>query len=132
MTYEAISQEVKDFITAHINSVEQLEVLLLLRAHADQEWDPAALSRELRIDVNSAATRLADLHAHKLLTLREESDLLYQFNPDTSELRRLVDQLAEIYIERRVTVINLIYSKPLDNILIFAEAFRLKKEKPDG
>lgn len=132
MTYEAISQEVKDFIAAHINSVEQLEVLLLLRIHADQEWSADTLAKELRIDASWAATRLADLSTRGLLAVRETSESLYLFNPKTPELRRIVGDLALTYTERRVAVINLIYSKPLDNIRVFAEAFRFKKEKPDG
>ncbi len=132
MTYEAISQDVKDFVATHINSVEQLEVLLLLRMHAEREWSADSLSKELRIDASWAAMRMADLCSRGLLAACASIDISYQYHPSTPELRRIVGLLADTYAERRVAIINLIYSKPLDNILVFAEAFRIKKEKPDG
>jgi hypothetical protein len=132
VTYEAISQDVKDFIATHIDSVEQLEVLLLLQNDATQEWSAESLAKELRIDAAWAGARLIDLFGRGLLSVRESPDFLYHFNPKFSQSTRIVSQLAETYAQRRVSVINLIYSKPLDNILVFAEAFRLKKEKPDG
>ncbi len=36
--------------------------------------------------------------------------------------------LAEGYAERRVTVINLLFSKPVERIRTFADAVRLRKD----
>jgi hypothetical protein len=121
-----ISEEVKRFIIDHINSVEQLEVLLFLRSNEDKEWDAGGVSRELRIDPVSAATRLDDLCRQGLLAVRTST--LYRYSPKTRELEQAVRELAETYENHRFSVINMIFSKPIDKIRSFADAFRIRKE----
>jgi hypothetical protein len=48
----------------------------------------------------------------------------------TPALDAAVAQLAKDYAERRVSVITLIFSKPVDKLRTFADAFRLRKDKP--
>jgi hypothetical protein len=57
------------------------------------------------------------------------TDSTYVYRPESAELARLVDKLAEMYRERRVAVITAVYTKPIDKIRSFADAFRLRKEK---
>ena len=40
--------------------------------------------------------------------------------------------LAACYVDRRVTIIGLIYGRPNDPIRQFADAFRIRREDPDG
>jgi hypothetical protein len=122
-------ENIRRFLTDHINSVEQLEVLFLLRKAADREWTAAAVSQALYTPPDSAARRLADLRSLGLLTATEGPDPAYRYQPATEGLAQLADQLAQVYEERRVTVISLIYSKPHANVQAFADAFRLRKEK---
>ena len=126
MTDSGIPGHVERFITDHINSVEQLEVLLLLHDRASEEWTGATVAKELYIDPNSAERRLADWHARGLLSASEAPDPSYRFAPQDSEFRRTVRDLASTYSERRVTVTNLIFSKPTDHISVFADAFRIR------
>jgi predicted ArsR family transcriptional regulator len=138
-----LSEEVKKFITEHISSVEQLEVLLLLHHHLQQAWSAQEVSQELRIDPASAAERLADLEARGLLARREAAgggppaedltaDPLYQYQPQKPHFDHTVSDLAKFYQEYRVTVISLIFSKPIDKIRTFADAFKLRKDKGNG
>ena len=46
----------------------------------------------------------------------------------SNELDELVGSLEKVYEERRVSVITLIYSKPVDKVRTFADAFRLRKD----
>jgi hypothetical protein len=41
--------ELQQFIAQHIESLAQLEALLLMRAEPDREWDSAELARQLYI-----------------------------------------------------------------------------------
>ncbi len=128
---EALPPRVQRFIAAHIDSIEKLEVLLLLRAHADRAWTPAAVSQELRIAETSAARRLMDLAARGLLAVEGGSPAAYRYGPEDAEDAVTVDELAESYGTRRVSVITFIFSRPLDTVRGFADAFRLKKDKED-
>ena len=123
-----ITPEIEQFINDRINSVEQLEVLLLLRASPEKEWSAGEVSQKLYIQPDSAARRLADLHAGGLLVVSEAAGSLYRYGPRTSDLESVADGLAEAYKIRPVSIINLIFSRPRDQIRAFADAFRIRKE----
>lgn len=131
MTYEEIPQEIKDFIVRHINSVEQLEILLLLQGSPTREWSARDVAQELRSDTQSVAVRMADLHARGFLHGQEASAPMYRFNPANAQEAQLVAKLASVYAQRRMAVINLIFSKPIDKIRVFADAFNLRKDKSE-
>ncbi len=69
-----ISRAVEQFIHDNINSVEQLEVLLLLAADPQREWTATRVSQELRIQPESAANRLADLHSRGILDSKPDAE----------------------------------------------------------
>ncbi|MEW6612666.1 MAG: hypothetical protein ACOY5C_09520 [Pseudomonadota bacterium] len=131
MTYEDIPQEIKDFIVKHINSVEQLEILLLLQGSPAREWSARDVAQELRSDTHSVAARMADLHARGFLHSQETPVPTYRFNPANAQEAQLVAKLASVYAQRRMAVINLIFSKPIDKIRVFADAFNLRKDKSE-
>jgi hypothetical protein len=123
---------VQRFITTHIDSLEKLEVLLLLRARAEREWTASSVSMELRITELSATARLADLAARGLLVGNGATPPSYRFSPSDTEDVQAVAELATVYGAKRVSVISFIFSRPLDRVRGFAEAFVLKKDKDGG
>jgi hypothetical protein len=127
---EAIPSEVRALIAEHIDSVAQLEALLLIQATsgAGGAWDAERLGRELRINRDWAASQLQHLCAHGLLNCDKPPH--YTYAPRTPELARAVEGLAQAYAERRVSVIGLIFSKPMDKLRSFADAFRLRRDPP--
>ena len=129
MAAPALPEHVVRFIQAHIHSVLQLEVLLLLRARG-AGWTPAAVAGELRITEQSAELRLQDLHLRNMLSLDAPSRS-YAYSPASDELRALVDALAASYATTRYTVINTIFSVPGDSARTLAEAFRFRKRRDD-
>lgn len=131
MSEKILPKEVINLINEHINSVFQLEILLLLHQHRRKEWSAETLSREFGLDRNVAATQIADLHSRGFLTERTDDGLLYQYSPASSELERAVDGLASAYAVRRMTVISSIFSKPVKKITLFADAFKIRKNAQD-
>ena len=128
MAEGGISPDVKRFISEYIDSVELLEVLLLVRGGGEKEWRVDAVSRELRSTPESVANRLKDLCARGLLARKDEPVPLYHYNPGTKELDAAIKELARIYMERRASVIDLIFSKPIDTLRHFSDAFKFRKE----
>ncbi|WP_373044470.1 hypothetical protein [Vulgatibacter sp.] len=125
-----ISEEVRTFVVEHIDSVEQLEVLLLIRASAKRTWTAEGVASELRIDPRSAGQRLEDLRKAGLVAPAEGGGVC--FSPRSQSLARVVEELAQSYHTHRVSVISLIFSKPSERIRSFSDAFRLRREDPDG
>lgn len=112
-----------------VNSVESLEILLLMFANPVLELSAAEVSRRLYTSVDSAVARLGELEAGKLLVMIGTEPPKYRFHREGSE-SAIVGELEKIYKERRVTVISLIYSKPSDPLRAFSDAFRFRKEEP--
>ena len=100
-----LPDDVTAFIRDHIDSLEQLEVLLLRRAPSGREWTAPELSAELRTTPASVTRRLESL---------ERCGLAVQNGADgfsfASANAAAVDQLAACYATRRVAVIEAIFS----------------------
>ena len=127
---EGISEELKHFIQSTINSVDQLEVLLFLMSNPDREWSAEEVGARIRLSRESVAEKLEDLARASLLAVRSNPPLMYRYAPTSKALEAEVAQsLERAYREGRDSVIQLIYTRPLDNIRIFADAFRIKKDK---
>ncbi|RKH42267.1 hypothetical protein [Corallococcus llansteffanensis] len=131
MTDADLAPRVQRFITTHIDSIEKLEVLLLLRARTDRVWTASAVALELRITEASAARRLAELKAGGLLVQDGSPGEAFRFSPTQTDDVKSAAELAATYAGRRVSVISFIFSRPLDRVRGFADAFVLKPGK-DG
>jgi adenylate cyclase len=119
-----IPTHVREFIARHIDSVGEVEALLLLRA-SRQPMTAASIAERLYIGETDAVEILARLYRTGLLTCRDE---LYLHECRTEELQRLVDELAELYKQHLIPITNLIHAKSR-RIRQFADAFRLRKDQ---
>jgi hypothetical protein len=125
---DEIPADVSQFITDHLNSVAELEVLLLIRSDPGRGWTAADISKVLCTPVEMVIEQMAGLQSRGLILVVPGPEPQYQYQPRTPELDQVVASLSEIYKARRVTVITLIYSKPVDRVRTFADAFRLRKD----
>ena len=126
-----LPEQVRSFIAQHIRTVVELESLLLLHREPQREWNAADLGKELRIDEQFARQEITDLVQRGLAECSSDNSTC-RYAPRTAELDRAVKELARIYEERRVSVIQAIYSKPADPIQSFADAFKFRKGDPHG
>lgn len=124
-----IPDEVKRFLAEYIDSLFQLEVLLLLQARPEVSWTAEQVDRETRIGLESVKALLAGFAQIGFLSVSKGPDLSYRYQPATDELDQVIKLVATAYKERRVKVTSFIYSSPLDKIRSFAEAFRIRKDK---
>lgn len=128
MSDESLPQPVRQLISERIDSVVQLEVLLLLARGGGQVWSAHDVSQTLRIDENWAAGELATLRNRGLAgtAMADGGGAAFQYAPTSAELDAVVQELAKAYADRRVAVVTFIFSKPLDKIQTFADAFRIR------
>ena len=130
-----IPSDVRRFIVDHIDSVEQLEVLLLLHRNPARWWTAADVNAEIRTSLASAADRLRDLAERRLAGVEPGTLPRYRFAPVDAAVGGLVSRVAETYRKHRVAIVTLVYSKPSDAVRDLADAFRLgrsRTEKGDG
>ena len=128
MSDNGIRDDIGAFIAEYIDSIVQLELLLLLQRRPEEIWTPEAVARELRVDPRWTMTELSRLTARGLVSTSGAEPPEYRYAPGTPELQRSIADLIELYGKSRVSVINLIYSRPGDAIRSFADAFRLRKD----
>jgi predicted ArsR family transcriptional regulator len=131
---EGLGDEVRALLLRSIDSIAELETLLLLHRDPAGAWDAARVAAELRVEPRSAEEQLAGLAERGLLSAEGSgSGRSWRYGPATRELARAVDALAAAYDERRVSVVEFLYSKPaVDKLRVFADAFRLREDDSDG
>ncbi len=125
----ALPADLQAFLAEYIDSVVQLEALLLLRGTAT-EWTATALGRELRIETQPAIDQLTEL-CHRGLVECLDSPPRFRYAPRDQQQVAVIERLAQAYEDRRVSVISFIYSTPRPTVRVFAEAFRFRKDE-DG
>ena len=124
-----LPEDVHRFLHQNIDSVEQLEVLLLLWRTPERGWSSDEVATAVYSHPSSVVRRLALLLGQGLLREREQG--CYQYAPRTADLHDIVTRLDHVYRERRVAVITLIASKPIENIRAFSDAFRFRRKRED-
>ena len=130
MNANSIPDEVVRLIHGRIESVMELEALLLLHARTQDEWRADDLARTLYLDAAAAGGLLSGLARRGLIGTRHGGpQLTFVYEPSTPEVARAVDRLAEVYATRRVAITGLIYAKPEDPMQDFSDAFRLRRDR---
>jgi hypothetical protein len=124
-----LPEDVHTFIHQHMDSVEQLEVLLLLWRTPERGWTSDEVATAVYSHPSSVVRRLAMMLGQGLLREREPG--CYQYAPRTPELHAVVTRVDDLYRQRRVAVITLIASKPIENVRAFSDAFRIRRKKED-
>lgn len=126
MTGTSLPDAVRAFVLKHLDSIAELEGLLLFCSDAKQTWDVAQLAGRLYITEAEASVVLRALHRRAFVS-REGSAYRYDPRPDT--LRAEVDALAAAYPRFLIPITNLVHSKPRASLRDFVDAFRLREEK---
>jgi hypothetical protein len=121
-----LPQEVRDLVARQLQSMEEVEVLLLLAQAA------AALSvDEIRDRLRLPASALPMASVQRLvasdLVAEEPGEVTRYRYADKPGMRRAVELLATAYNERPVTLVRLIYHRP-SPAQSFADAFRVRKD----
>jgi hypothetical protein len=122
---EDFPEDVKEFIGKHIHSIAQLEVLLMLHDEPERTWTVEEITSRLYLQSEMVGHLLKDI-ANRGFAIETEGR--YRYQPTNEVESELVHRLNRVYQERRVAVTTEIFSKPIDFVKAFADAFRLRKE----
>lgn len=124
-----LPDHVRNFIFEFIDSVELLEVLLLLSSDPSRSWSSQALSNELRSNSNSIDGRLNRLKRIGLIQENPSAPGEYNYKPGHPSFDKTVTELAEAYSTKRHRILEMIFS-PLKQARVLADAFRISAQKP--
>ena len=121
-------EEVDRFIVEEIDSVPQLEALLLVWNRRPKNWTSAEIAKELYVSADLAQEILRYLARRGLIFEVEEGAGIFALRVEPERTERLLSSLDRIYRRELVRVSTLIHSKASRAVRDFASAFRLKKD----
>jgi hypothetical protein len=124
MADDPVPKHLRDFIARYIDSVAQLEALLLLHGNPAERWGIDPVAKRLYIAPGEALEILERLARDGLLT---GENGVFHFHCATPELHQAADELAETYRRQLIPVTKLIHAKPR-RIRAFADAFKFTKD----
>ncbi|HEU4328511.1 MAG TPA: hypothetical protein VFS21_35565 [Roseiflexaceae bacterium] len=125
---EVIPDELKQFIFASFETIDQLRVLLLLHSGPERDWLPLAVSTRLYLRPTMARHCLDALAQRGFLQAEGAPDPRYRYRPARAELAALVDAVVDLDRTRPVTLINLVHARPKDPPQSFADTAKLRKD----
>lgn len=124
MSDHHLPAELLEFLAMRVDSVAQLEALLLLRAQPGLLWDPKNVASRLYIGEQDALEALGHLASNGCLTREADG---FRFEPQSDHLAQTVELLADYYGTHLIPITNFIHAKPR-RIRQFADAFKLKRD----
>ena len=127
-----LSEATRRFLLDRVVTVERLNVLLLLHRHANRWWDAPALASELEMPAEAVQLHLEHLSARSLLDVRIAESVIYCYKPAGEELAKNVEEATRAHYYHRDAVAAVLSNRPGDTARLFADAFRLRKDKQDG
>ncbi|HLG56409.1 MAG TPA: hypothetical protein VI485_13820 [Vicinamibacterales bacterium] len=102
-----LPRDVKELVLRYIDSVAELEALLLLRAE-EGPWCHETLARRLYVDDRTADEVLMALHRGGLVSRADDG---FRYAPRSDARQRAVDALADSYPKFLIPMTHLIHSK---------------------
>lgn len=127
MTRAGIPAAVLQFVARRIDTVPELETLLIMSADEQRSWSVADIAARTYVAPKSALQVLQGLQRRGLATA-DESGQHFRFSPSSDEEREVVQQTGVAYRTHLVSIATFIHQKAAPPVQEFARAFDLKKD----
>src|SRR4051794_34043806 len=122
MSEAGIDEAVHRFLLDNIDSVPQIEALLLLWESRPKTWTSEELAHRLYLDLESVSGVLAPLVRQGFVVARREQSTVYSYIPESDETDRLIQTVATAYRRNLVRATTIIHSKSSSGVREFARA----------
>jgi hypothetical protein len=126
MERDRLSPDVLQFIEQRIDTVPELEALLMM-SEDPRAWAVSEIAARAYVPLDKVQSIVDALLRRRLLAPGEISQY-YVFSPADEAERALVAKVSRTYREHLALVANLIHEKASGSIREFARAFDLKKD----
>ena len=129
MTSPEIPARVLQFLAERIDTVPQLEALLLLWENPQWLWSEEELAGRIYVGRPVAATILQSLQRQQLVMAEPAATVRYRYNPQWDPSGEVMPEVAAAYRRHLVPVATFIHSRASTAVREFARAFDLKKDR---
>ncbi len=124
-----IPDSVLQFIAERIDSVPQLEALLLLCESPQRSWTEEEVAARIYVSRVAAAQILQALQRQNLVTPAAAQSPQYQYNPQWDPTGQVMPEVTAAYRRHLVQLATFIHSRASTAVREFARAFDFKKDR---
>jgi DNA-binding IclR family transcriptional regulator len=128
MTGAEIPAVVLEFVAKRIDTVSELEALLIMSAEESRQWSADDIAARIYVAKPSADAVLHALQKRRLIVADDAGDS-FRFSPASAEERQAIFQTAAAYRAHLIPIATLIHKKASGPVQEFARAFSLKKDE---
>jgi hypothetical protein len=128
MVPSEISAAVLTFIEECIDSVPQLETLLMMKDEPQRAWTVDDIAARTYVPLAEATRVLEALHRRGLISPVETGGA-FSFRPGDGHHRELIDDVARTYRANLTRIATIIHEKTPASLKEFARAFDMKKDR---
>jgi hypothetical protein len=122
-----IPPAVLQFILKRIDTVTELETLLIMSSEEARAWSAEDIANRIYAAAPSASAVLLALERQRLVKANDDGSQ-FHFSPASEEERQIVAQTAIAYRTHLIPIATLIHKKASGPVQEFARAFQLKKD----
>jgi hypothetical protein len=122
-----VSERLRTFLQQRLASLDQIQVVLLLRGDPARSWTATEVASTLEMAPEPAAMRLFLLASAGLIVFEASGVPRYRYAATDPETDGLLQELTELCAVDRDAVAALVDTGPRDPLRSFSDAFRLKK-----
>jgi len=126
-----VPDAVAGFLAAHIRSVMQLELLMLLSREPERWWTADAAHRELRSSLEACAADLRTLTKEGLAEASTDGEPRYRYRLARPEDEPVIERLRELFRTHFHALVHSVYAGRRRQARTFADAFKIKKSGKD-
>lgn len=123
----SVPEHLQRFIRERLPSLEQIEIVILLRKDPSRAWTALEVAENLATPPESTAMRLFLLASNGVLSFESSGVPKYRYAAADPATDQLVAELVQAYDEQRVALYELVGATTRDPLRSFADAFKLKK-----
>jgi hypothetical protein len=129
MSVPGIPENVLQFIAEKIDTVPQIEALLLLWENPQHDWSEQELASRIYVSSEDAASILQALQRRQLIALASAAPVTYRYSTEWDPAGELMSEVAGTYRRHLVPLTTYIHSRASSAVREFARAFDLKKDR---
>lgn len=126
-------EELQRFLFEHVESYEELELVVLLRRQRERDWSPEQAATELRLPAGSCLAGFEGLEQRGIVAKGALSGT-FRYAPCSVELAARLAQVDECYRNQRLAVVMLMSVNAIERLRVatlhrFADTLRLRDQK---
>jgi hypothetical protein len=124
-----VTPEAQEFVDRVIDTIHQLEILILLRRSPDRFWRVDEIAAQLSMTTKAVTSSVSGLQHNGVLTADDANPVAYRYDPRSIALLAGVESVAAAYETDPLPVVKAVLNKPPRALRTFSDAFLFRRRR---